>query len=158
MQPEDTKDNLESLSNATIQALETMAFFCAEPSTADDALPPENALRVEMDFAGPVSGTVSLVAGKHFGQRLASNALGCGVNDEDAVTRAEDSIRELINIVAGMIMPNFATSPADVFNLSLPRTSEFDLSGWDELAAGTDACFIDAEGDSLAVTIRRKSA
>jgi hypothetical protein len=151
-------DSRQMLLDATVQALETMAFFCAQPTNPVDALPPEDAYRVSMDFKGPLAGTVDLIAGRFFGQRLASNALGCGVSDDEAVSRAEDSIRELINVVVGMIMPKLAKSDADVFDLSLPRTDRFDSAAdWDQFAGQQDVCLIDAEGEALAIRVSRRA-
>ncbi len=141
------------LAETTFAALETMAFFCCEPAQPD-APWPEDALQIRMHFRGHVSGTVTLLAGKFFGQRLASNALGCGVEDEDAVSRADDSLKELMNVVVGMMMPRLARSDADVFDLSLPSADPFDAAwGWNDVAARPDACAIDAEGDTLVLCV-----
>jgi hypothetical protein len=137
------------LAETAVAALETMAFFCCDPAQPDSPWP-EDALQVRMSFKGHVSGTVTLLAGRFFGQRLASNALGVGVEDEEAVSRAEDSLKELMNVVVGMMMPRLARSEADVFDLSLPTAEPFDAAwGWNEVAARPDACAIDAEGDTL---------
>jgi hypothetical protein len=163
MQPEtpvnlsDSAEARQLMLDATVQALETMAFFCAQSTTPDEALPPENPIEVSMEFSGPINGTVQLVAGRFFGQRLASNALGCGVSDEDAVSRAEDSIRELINVVVGMMMPRLSGNENDVFDLSLPRTDLFDAGAeWEEFSRQPDVCLIDAEGESLVLRVIRK--
>lgn len=148
--PEQAK---QLLAETAFAALETMAFFCCEPAQPD-APWPEDALKVSMSFRGSVNGTVTLLAGKFFGQRLASNALGCGVEDEDAISRAEDSVKELINVVVGMMMPRLARSDADVFDLSLPVSAPFDAAThWNTTIALPGTCAIDAEGDTLAFRV-----
>jgi hypothetical protein len=142
------------LTETAVAALETMAFFCCEPAQPD-APWPDDTLQVSMSFRGHVSGAVTLLVGKYFGQRLASNALGCGVEDEDAVSRSEDSVMELMNVVVGMMMPRLTRSDADVFDLSLPTVTPFDAaSGWTPFVAGADAAVIDAEGDTIAFRVQ----
>lgn len=144
--PEQAK---QLLASTAVAALETMAFFCCD-AAQPDAPWPEDALQIRMSFKGHVSGTVTLLAGRFFGQRLASNALGVGVEDDEAVSRAEDSLKELMNVVVGMMMPRLARTEADVFDLSLPTAEAFDAAwGWNDVAERPDACAIDAEGDTL---------
>jgi hypothetical protein len=142
------------LLETTVGSLETMAFFCCEPAS-EDALSPEDAVSVEMVFKGPQSGTVQIVASKFFGQRLASNALCCGVTDPDAIERAEDSIRELINVVVGALMPRIAEKKSDVFSLSLPSARAFDSNAeWEAFAHGEGVCLIDAEGETVGLRLQ----
>lgn len=142
------------LLETTVQSLETMAFFCCEPASPD-ALSPEDAISVEMSFKGPQSGTVQVVTSRFFGQRLASNVLCCGVSDPDAIDRAEDSVRELINVVVGALMPRIAQARTDVFALSLPKSRGFDTnSEWDAFAHDDGVCLIDAEGETLGVRLK----
>lgn len=147
-------DIKQLLMETAVGALETMAFFCCEPATVD-ALSPEDAISVEMDFKGPRSGHVQIVTSRFFGQRLASNALCCGVTDPDAVDRAEDSVRELINVVVGALMPRIADRKSDVFNLSLPRSRPFDANlEWEAFANDQGVCLIDAEGETLGLRLQ----
>jgi chemotaxis protein CheY-P-specific phosphatase CheC len=149
----DAEQTKALLTETTMSALETMAFFCCEPASPDNPWP-EQAVKFTMSFKGPQSGVVELVAGRFFGQRLASNALGCGVTDDEAVERATDSIQELINIVVGMMMPRLASSPGDVFDLGLPVMTEFDsATNWNDFLASFGATAIDAEGDTIALRI-----
>lgn len=142
------------LMDTTVASLETMAFFSAEPA-GPDPLSPDDALCVEMGFKGPQSGTVQVVASRFFGQRLASNVLCCDVNDADAIERAEDSLRELINVVVGALMPRIAQNKSDVFNLTLPAARTFDTNvEWDEFSRGQDVCLIDAEGETLGLRLK----
>jgi len=149
--PESVKGLLEE---KTIGALQTMAFFCTDP-TDSGALSPEDAVLISMGFTGTSSGTVELVAGKYFGQRLASNALGCGPTDEEALTQADDSIRELVNVVVGMMMPRLAIEPGELFALTLPSTRAFEEGEWESFIAGPGVAILDAEGDTLALRIIR---
>lgn len=150
-EPTDIK---QLLLETTVQSLETMAFFCCEPATAD-ALSPEDAISVEMSFKGPRSGTVQVVTSRYFGQRLASNVLCCGVADQDAVDRAEDSVRELINVVVGALMPRLAEKKSDVFNLTLPSSRPFDPNTeWEPFAQDEGVCLIDAEGETLGLRLK----
>lgn len=150
----DNNATRQLLQDTMVTSLETMAFFCCEPAQGD-ALSPEDAISVEMKYTGPTTGVVQIVASRFFGQRLASNVLCCGVTDEDAVSRAEDSIRELINVVVGALMPRIAHDKRDVYNLSLPTARAFDTATeWDGFAKDPSACFIDAEGETLALRLK----
>jgi len=148
----DPQHSTQLLFESTVTALETMAFFCCEPAPKD-ALWPEDALAITMGFSGHISGTVEFVAGRSFGRRLAANALGLDENDPDAVDRGDDSLRELLNVVVGMMMPRIARNPGDQFDLSLPQTRSFDPAEWDNIVASNGVCLIDAEGETLALRI-----
>jgi Chemotaxis phosphatase CheX len=140
------------LAEMTTSAMQTMAFFCTEPTDAS-ALAPEDSVLISMGFSGSSSGTVEFVAGKFFGQRLASNALGCGPTDEEALTQCDDSIRELVNVVVGMMMPRLAHTPGELFALTLPSTRSFDENEWDDFVAQSTAAVLDAEGDTIAIRV-----
>jgi len=142
------------LQETVVTAMETMAFFCTEPA-GKSALSPEGAVRVSMSFSGSVSGTVELVAGKFFGNRMASNALGCGPTDEEACSQSADSIRELLNVVVGMMMPQLAQHEVELFSLSLPIEKPFEESEWEEFVQSATVAILDAEGETIALRLIR---
>ena len=139
---------IESLS----EALETMAFMMVMP--ADDELPaPDQGIHVIMNFTGPTSGTVELVAGADFAQMLAANVMGIDSEEDEARTKSADAFKELLNTTCGVLLPRLAGSPADIFDLTLPQATDFaDDDLWDELNANFTAPELVELGFFIALT------
>lgn len=144
----ETESILAPLAETLCQTLETMAFVCPEPCPPDVPAPGEP-VRVSMGFRGPITGTVCLVVDRAFGRHLASNVLEPG---EEVETKVDDTLRELINVVVGALMPRLARSENDVFNLTLPKVEPFDPKNWADFAQHSARVF-DADGFNLAIRV-----
>ncbi len=133
------------------QTLETMAFICVEPIT--EAAVPDEPLCLSMKFDGPSRGAVEMVASRNLGRRLASEVLMVEADDPEFESRAEDALREILNVVVGAMMPHLARSPGDVFNLGLPETADFDPNRWSLFTDPHKACLLDAETQPIGFRI-----
>lgn len=135
-----------------VQTLDMMAFIPSEPVDAALATPPSDALLVSLSFSGPTSGRLELVASREFARLLAANVVGEEPDDPEAERKAEDSIKELINVAAGAMMPQIAESENDVFSLSLPSLDHFDVeAGWRQFA--DHAFVLNADGQTIALRL-----
>ena len=135
-----------------VQTLDTMAFIPSEPIDVALAEPPNDAVLVTLSFTGPTSGTLELVASRQFARLLAANVVGEEPDDPDAERKAEDSIKELINVAAGAMMPQIADSENDVFSLSLPTLQRFNTErNWREFA--DHAFVLNADGQTIALRL-----
>lgn len=152
MQP-DTQKN-EAMVTTFQESLDTMAFVPLDPAEPD-ATPAGKALLVTMDFKGPVAGQVALVVPEHFAHTLAANFLGTMPDDPEADAKAADSIKELVNVTVGAMMPRLATSRDDEFDLSIPQSRAFDVeSEWSHFTTQPNTTVFAAEGDTIAIQLR----
>jgi CheY-specific phosphatase CheX len=138
------------LTEALAQALETMAFLTIMP-LEEDMVAPENAVLAEMSFTGPKTGAIQILAGLDFAKLLAENI---GALDEVDDETAFDAMKELSNVTCGLLLPVLGSSPADVFNITVPAVDSGDNSpGWDEFTADQDSCVLNIEGYLVATRL-----
>lgn len=150
MLPETAKD---ALVETVMQSLETMAFVMAEPiSPPVDS--PINPIGVSLKFTGPKHGRVEIIASREFTLVLAANVLGIDPSEEDAHEKADDCMKELVNVVGGALMPHIADSETEQYKLSLPTLHSVDTElDWPNIAACPSTQLLNAEGHILAVRL-----
>lgn len=138
------------LTDAMSQALETMAFLTIMP-LEDDLVVPEETLLAEISFAGPKRGTIQILAGSDFSQTLAENM---GALDEADEKSCYDALKELANVTCGLLLPQVASSPVDVFDVTVPAVKSDDNSPqWDEFVAEQNSCILNIEGYMVAAKL-----
>lgn len=136
------------------EALETMAFVSLTPMDEPGACPP-GALLVSVRFSGPIRGAVELVASGAFGVMLAGNILGTTPDDPDAAQGGPDALKELMNVVCGVLIKKSARSPDAVFEMAVPRIVEFDgAAGWADFIAQPGCAVVDADGFPIAARVK----
>lgn len=122
----------ETLEKSLTEVLEQTAF-CFSERTED---PPEwegSICVAELEFSGPERARLSLAVPSDFAIELATNLLGLDPGDPDGEEKATDALGEVLNIVAGAIMPEVFGSAALV-ELSAPRIESLDSSAWSKRA------------------------
>lgn len=143
----------QSLFETLAQSLETMAFVMADPMPSPADAPSEPML-VSLSFQGPRSGTIDIVASRAFAMMLAANVLGIDPSEPDAQEKADDCMKELVNVVGGALMPRIAESDSDVFKLSLPTIRPLDTENeWPTLCGDTGTQLASADGHTIAARI-----
>ncbi len=86
-------------------------------------------------YRGPACGTLRLQCTREFASQLAANLLGVDPTEKLAAAKAEDSLKELLNVTCGQLVTTLhGTRP--VFDLSIPQVR---LLPADEAAAGNFA-------------------
>lgn len=151
MQPDQMKD---ALFDSVRQALETMAFILADEAQEATEIP-TTAKRISMSFTGPTSGTVELIASESFGQTLAAGALGLDPADEEVLSKVDDALKELINVVVGHMMPAIAEDRSDVFSLALPELGDIPADDWSDFIATPSASVFVADGAVIAARVTK---
>ena len=141
------------LIEALTEALETMAFMMVMPP--EDELPtPTQSIKATMDFIGPVRGNVELVASLEFTQAMAANVLGIDSEDSEAVSKGTDAFKELINTTCGVLTPRLGSTPADVFDFSIPQAEQFNTTAdWETFIAQTGVSVLDVDGYPVAARL-----
>lgn len=80
-------------------------------------------LRGEVRYIGPVQGRLCCWCTREFATRLAANLLGIEPGSSDAQVRADDALRELLNVLCGQLVTSwYGAGP--VFNLTIPVVEE----------------------------------
>lgn len=110
--------------NATLmevasEMLESLAFMFSTPESTDFDPPESDAFRtLSVDFDGPFSGALVLMAAEGTLSELTASMLGA---EESEVTseQKEDALKETLNVVCGNLLPRIAGQEA-VFNIARP--------------------------------------
>jgi CheY-specific phosphatase CheX len=148
-----TKITNDLLIEALTEALETTAFMTALPP--EEELPsPSKGVLVTIDFCGPISGTIELCSGNEFFREMTSNIMGLEPDDNVALSESLDAAKELVNIIGGLLLMKLTDSPADMFNLTIPRTKEnINSQSWGEYVAQDDVTVMDVGGFAVATRL-----
>ena len=126
------------------EALHTFAFIAAEPP-AGPVPAPAVADLYTLRFAGRVSGEFQLAAPRELGGLMAANLLGLEPTDAQAAHSAEDVLKELCNITAGLWLQRRAAD--DLPEMGLPAARP--LADWDRFAAQPGSFAVLADGYPL---------
>jgi chemotaxis protein CheY-P-specific phosphatase CheC len=141
-------DTINIVNDALIQALETMAFMESLPIEEDSFVSQELCL-TEIGFRGPQSGSIQILAGREFAQILAENIAAL---DEATDAECQDALKELVNVTCGLITPVMASSPSEVFDLTIPAISDC-TPQWRDFGSDEDACILNVEGHLIAAKL-----
>ncbi|MGD2094012.1 MAG: chemotaxis protein CheX [Phycisphaerales bacterium] len=138
------------LTDSLTQALETMAFLTIIP-LEEEISAPENIALAEISFSGPTSGTIQILAGRDFCETLAEN-IGATMEADDET--CYDALKELSNVTCGLLLPMLASSPADVFDLTVPiiKTGN-DSPKWDDFTGQPEINILNVEGNLIATRL-----
>ena len=138
------------LVEALSEALEKMAFLTILPMEEDTVVPSETIL-TEIRYSGPRNGTVLILAGQGFGKILAENiGAGCEADAESC----SDALKELVNVTCGLLLPSLACSSEDVFDVTVPKTTQGqDSPSWQEFITDRDTYVLNVEGQLIAIRL-----
>ena len=128
-----TVDNSDKLNEVFCEVLEKLAFMFAEPAS-NSALPceVEKSVEASMSFTGAMQGKCLLMVPEALCPEIAANILGLDSDDELATLRAQDALKELLNVTCGRILTALAgTEP--VFDLTVPVIMEGGAQEWKAL-------------------------
>lgn len=124
-------DEKQIVISVMAEVLETMAFMFADPCESEE-MPEEipDAIKASMEFCGEEGfGAISLTVPALMCMELASNILGMEQDDPNSQSKAEDALKELLNVVTGRLATGvFGTKP--VFTLSVPEVVIMDRDSW----------------------------
>ena len=137
---------------AITQALEKMAFLMVLPFDEEEELAlPSVVITADINFTGPVSGTIRTAAGVDFARMLAENMSGMNELTEE---QCIDAMKELVNVTCGLVLPMITVSEEDVFNITVPHlTPTEDRMDWDEFISQDDVTVLNVEGLPVATRL-----
>ena len=131
------------------EVLANVAFLFTEEDLPAPAT--EDAwLETSIVYRGPSRGELSLRCPRAFATLLAANLLGI---DDDAESKSEDAVKELMNIICGQFITTMYGT-GDVFDLSIPVTHELDQAPDFSNADDPDTSTLTVEGYPVQLTHR----
>ena len=110
-----------ALAAAARRVLEDAAFVFTEEvaAPADESAWPQTVSQTHLPFDGPVCGRFMLAASARLGETLAAEMLGAEPGSPEAAEQAEDALREVLNMIAGVTLEQvFGDQP---WELSVPE-------------------------------------
>jgi len=122
------------------KVLEKQAFLFPDKTPAAE-LPPQSGdmLCADITFHGDSgSGKISFYAPEAMCREIAANTLGTESDSEEAIANAPDSLKEMLNMVCGNFLTDFAGEEA-VFDLTVPSVGPISKEDWSAVLSNPDA-------------------
>jgi hypothetical protein len=136
----------DKLLEAIAEALQTMAFVTIEPLT--EPVPAGERLCIIQTFSGPVRGQFQLDAPRALGALIAANLLASEPDAPEAQAKAEDALREVTNVTAGLMLRSLC-GPEQMPQMTVPIvTTALGRDG-----PGTTGCHVSLSAESQPVTV-----
>ncbi|MDQ3000942.1 MAG: chemotaxis protein CheX [Fibrobacterota bacterium] len=127
------------------RVLEKQVFLFAEAMPIGEMDGSADWVEARMSFHGPFGGSLSLALPKDAEIEIAANFLGKDADDPDVAKYAEDSFKEILNVVCGHMLTALA-GEEPVFDLSIPKVHPVSGADWTALADMPGALGFDVEG------------
>lgn len=141
-------DSQSVITAALSEALEKMAFLMVMPFDEQPQVP-DSTISAQIEYTGPISGRIRIIAGTEFAASLAENM---GALDELSADQKADAVKELVNVTCGLVLPMIAGSPSDVFDLTVPHLTQSDNNNcWCEFVKEEGVVLVNVEGYPVAV-------
>lgn len=141
----------ELLSDVTASVLQDCAFLILDPAPTPDSWPPDTVCS-GIPFTGPLEGCLTLLAPSNALPMIASDMLGVFPEDFAAKVHGEAALRELSNVVVGVLLARLGKEGA-ACQIGLPTISHApELS----IRSGHQSCtasFVDGEGQVFGVEV-----
>lgn len=127
------------------KVLEKQVFLFAEDLDVSEIPDGGDWVEARMAFHGPFGGSLSLALPREAELEIAANFLGKEADDPEVAKCAEDSIKEILNMVCGHMLTELAGEDP-VFDLSIPKLHALSEADRSALAALPDVLGFDVEG------------
>jgi hypothetical protein len=135
MKENQANERREVLVGVLSDVLEKLAFMFGEETPPEELPPSESGyMQARMAFSGPIKGRLALAVSDEMCPEIAANILGVEPFDERVMEKAQDALKELLNITCGQTLTALA-GDEPVFDLSVPEASPMDAEAWNELIA-----------------------
>ncbi|MDR2733487.1 MAG: chemotaxis protein CheX [Spirochaetota bacterium] len=134
------KDSQTVIDEVFCKVLEKQAFLFPDKTPAAE-LPPQsgNMLCADITFFGTEGkGKINFYAPEIMCQELAANFLGIEPDSEEAASKAPDALKEMLNMVCGNFLTDFAGETA-VFDLTVPGVAPISKEEWSAVLTRPDA-------------------
>lgn len=138
-------DRKELLTGVLNDVLEKLAFMFGSEAAPDEVLASDSGyMMASMGFSGPFNGTLALAVVQDMCPELAANILGVEPYDDRVMEKAQDALKELLNITCGHVLTALAGDDP-VFDLTIPVVNEMDDRQWEAMAQGPTTATVMAD-------------
>jgi CheY-specific phosphatase CheX len=153
---ENTAKLADTLVEVVINVLETQAFMFGEACPKDELITEADTFsHANMEFSGPVCGTVGIEVPAEVCAELAANILGMDMDESIAPEDAIDALQELLNVICGQALTALYGSEP-IFDLSIPRTEEGGCVDWEREVTSADTVGLLVDEEPFLVYMRLK--
>jgi CheY-specific phosphatase CheX len=128
--------------------MEKQAFMFAEEGGWEERAAEGDWTDGSISFKGPFSGSVALAAPRAMALELAGNFLGRDSSDPEVAAGADDSFKELLNVICGHMLTALAGEDP-IFDLSMPAVNALTAARAAEIARHPDALTFTVDGHQV---------
>jgi CheY-specific phosphatase CheX len=107
-----------TLTTAISEVIENLTMMVVEEPESCEGFVPQ--LKGDIEFTGPVNGSLSISCSEGLSQKLAANLLGIEQDNTETQASSWDALAELLNVVCGNLVTSLYDS-SKPFNLSSPQ-------------------------------------
>lgn len=144
---------IKDIDRTFLDVVEKMAFMFGDPCDGDEVTTYEATwVSASLEFRAGFPGSLALTVPTVMCAEIAANILGLDPEDIANVAIAEDALKEMLNVVAGHVVPAL-TADAENFDLGVPRITRLDRRRCCELARGEGSACYDFEGTPVILTV-----
>jgi hypothetical protein len=124
-------NKLDLVKHVFSQVSENLVFMFTEDWNEDDRpLTEKTFAQAQVQFTGPFSGSLSIVAPESLCVQIKANMIGANLEEGISSKRPYDALGELLNVTCGHLLTALAGEDP-VFNLTPPETMAADHARWD---------------------------
>lgn len=147
----------DAAGQALCETLSRLAFLFADPQDPDTPpAEPKTSLKARLAFKGSVQGTLEMALPSPLGTEIAANILGCEPDDEEAEKASVDSVKEVLNVMCGQILPQLFGEDK-LFDLTAPEVEEMNLNEWCDLQRDEETARFQIDEQPVLVRLRLAS-
>ena len=139
-----------TLTTIFFDVLADLAFMFTDDDEAAPS-PAETWLETTINYNGTSVGNLTFRCSRAFTVQLAANLLGIDVAEVDDDAKADDAVKEFMNIVCGQLITALHGTD-DVFNLSIPKIRFLDEAPDFSEVDGLEASTVSVEGEPVQLT------
>ncbi|MBN2467040.1 MAG: chemotaxis protein CheX [Deltaproteobacteria bacterium] len=119
----------EILFRVASETLETLAFLFSMPSDGE-MLSADSGPAASISFSGSPTGRIILLISENTLVQIAANMLGVDEDEEIAVVKQHDALKEFLNVLCGNLLPELADEK-ETISIGIPEMlSNDELDRW----------------------------
>jgi chemotaxis protein CheY-P-specific phosphatase CheC len=139
------------------RVLEKQVFLFAEDLAVDEIPAEGEWVEAHMGFHGPFGGSLTLALPKEAQLDLAANFLGKDADDPEVAKCAEDSLKEILNVLCGHMLTALAGEDP-IFDLSIPKVRPLSQAEREAMADQPGFLAFDVEGKPAMLRFQSQDA
>lgn len=128
----------EKISGVFVGIFEKLAFMFGDEVSKDEIpVPTGDLIEASMSFTGFRSGSLGLALPRDVCPVISANVLGIDVDDDVAIERSLDALKEVLNVICGNLLTEIE-GEEPIFDLTVPETRIVSKAEWAGLLENDD--------------------